>query len=58
MDGYGGCYSSVGGVRGEKGEITPVITLLHVQEWWDAGTGGAFAGQLGCKVIKGVGGKI
>ena len=37
--GYGRCYSSVGGVRGEKGEITPVISLLHVLECvcWAAG---------------------
>lgn len=30
------------GVRGEKGEITPVISLLHVQEWREGG--GVFVG--------------
>lgn len=50
---YEGCYSSVGWVIGEKGEITPVISFLHVQEWREAGTVGVFVGQPGCKVIRG-----
>lgn len=36
----------------KKGEITLVISLLHVQEWREGGTG-VFVGQLGCKVISG-----
>ena len=50
---YEGCYSSVGRVRGGKGEITLVISLLHVQERREMGTVGVFVGQLGCKVIRG-----
>lgn len=49
---YEGCYSSVGRVRGEKGEITPVISRLHVQGWREVGTVGVFVGQPGCKLIR------
>lgn len=30
-----------------------MISLLHLQEWREVGTGGLFVGQLGCKVIRG-----